>query len=154
MSIYERYGIRTLINAAGEKTLLGGSRMEPEVLQAMEEASQRFSTIEEIEAKASAVIAKITGAEAGYVASGAAAGPQTTCTIDGYRSDEPAAYYRAGEEPSPSDQCRRLVAAPIASAGHWSGPRLRSSASSGRGWRSRARREDPSLYGGRLRVPG
>lgn len=74
MSIYERYGIKTLINAAGEKTLLGGSRMDPEVLQAMEEASHSFSTIEEVEAKASEIIAKITGAEAGYVVSGAAAG--------------------------------------------------------------------------------
>lgn len=73
MSIYERYGVRPLINAAGTKTRLGGGSMAPDVLQAMTEASQRSVDMAALQAAASRVIAGVTGAEAGYVTSGAAA---------------------------------------------------------------------------------
>ena len=74
MNIYERYGVPTIVNAAGPKTWLGGSLMSDEVVAAMQEASRSFATIQELQAKASTVIAEITGAEAGYITSGAAAG--------------------------------------------------------------------------------
>lgn len=73
MDIYERLGVRTRINAAGLLTRLGGSLMPPEVLEAMAEAARSFVDIAELQARASAVIAECTGAEAGYVTSGAAA---------------------------------------------------------------------------------
>lgn len=73
MSIYERFGVKPLINAAGTKTRLGGGSMAPEVLQAMTEASQASVDMAQLQAAASRVIARITGAEAGYVTSGAAA---------------------------------------------------------------------------------
>jgi D-glucosaminate-6-phosphate ammonia-lyase len=73
MSIYDRLGVRTRINAAGLLTRLGGSLMAPEVVQAMAEASRHFVDIAELQARASAVIARCTGAEAGLVTSGAAA---------------------------------------------------------------------------------
>ena len=73
MSIYERYGVKPVINAAGTKTRLGGGSMAPEVLQAMIEASQRSVDMAALQAAASRVIARLTGAEAGYVTSGAAA---------------------------------------------------------------------------------
>ncbi|HKK93366.1 MAG TPA: aminotransferase class V-fold PLP-dependent enzyme, partial [Longimicrobiales bacterium] len=73
MSIYERYGVKSLINAAGTKTRLGGGSMAPEVLQAMNEASRRSVDMADLQAAASRVIARLTGAEAGYVTSGAAA---------------------------------------------------------------------------------
>jgi L-seryl-tRNA(Ser) seleniumtransferase len=73
MDIYERLGVRKRINAAGLLTRLGGSLMSPEVLQAMAEAARSHVDIAELQARASAVIAECTGAEAGYVTSGAAA---------------------------------------------------------------------------------
>jgi L-seryl-tRNA(Ser) seleniumtransferase len=73
MNIYERRGVRTLINAKGPATRLSGGIMRPEVLAAMTEAAGHCVDMAELEAHASQVIASMTGAEAGYVASGAAA---------------------------------------------------------------------------------
>jgi L-seryl-tRNA(Ser) seleniumtransferase len=73
MNIYERRGIRTLINAKGPATRLSGGVMRPEVTAAMAEAARHCVDMAELEAHASQVIAGATGAEAGYVASGAAA---------------------------------------------------------------------------------
>jgi L-seryl-tRNA(Ser) seleniumtransferase len=74
MGIYQDLGVRPVINAAGTLTRLGGSRMAPEVLDAMREAAGSFVHMDELQERAGAVIAEITGAEAGYVTSGAAAG--------------------------------------------------------------------------------
>ena len=73
-SIFERLGVRTIINASGPSTRLSGAIMPPEVAEAMKEASQHCVDIAELQASAGQVIAEITGAEAGYVTSGAAAG--------------------------------------------------------------------------------
>ena len=72
--IYDRIGVRTVINCRGATTAVGGSLMRPEVTAAMVEASKAFVVIEELNAKVGEVIAEITGAEAGYVTSGSAAG--------------------------------------------------------------------------------
>jgi L-seryl-tRNA(Ser) seleniumtransferase len=74
MSIYDELGLRTVINASGTLTRLGGSRMAPEVLAAMAEAAAAFVPIDDLQARAGDVLAEITGAEAGYVVTGAAAG--------------------------------------------------------------------------------
>lgn len=74
MGVYTELEVRTVINASGTLTRLGGSRMSPEVLAAMAEAAASFVHIDELQAAAGAVIADITGAEAGYVTTGAAAG--------------------------------------------------------------------------------
>jgi D-glucosaminate-6-phosphate ammonia-lyase len=63
-----------IINAAGYLTRLGNSIMDPPVLRAMEEASRSFIELDKAQLAASEVIAAITGAEAGYVVGGAAAG--------------------------------------------------------------------------------
>jgi len=47
--------------------------MSPQVLEAMREAANSFVRIEDLQEAAGKVIAEITGAEAGYVTSGAAA---------------------------------------------------------------------------------
>jgi len=73
-NIYEKIGVRPIINASGPTTRLSGSIMDPEVADAMREASQYCVDIAELQARASQIIAEITGAEAGYVTSGAAAG--------------------------------------------------------------------------------
>lgn len=72
--VYESLGVRRVLNAASTLTRLGGSRMPPEVLAAMAEASRQFVRIEDLQEAAGRVIAEATGAEAGYVTSGAAAG--------------------------------------------------------------------------------
>ena len=72
--VYERLGVRPIINAKGPSTRLSGGIMRPEVAEAMVQASQRCVDMAELQAAASAVIAEITGAEAGLVTSGAAAG--------------------------------------------------------------------------------
>lgn len=74
MGIYDELGVRPIINACGSLTRIGGSRMAPEVLAAMNEAAASFVHIDELQARAGAVIAELTGAEAGYVTTGAAAG--------------------------------------------------------------------------------
>ncbi len=42
-NIYARLGVKTLINAQGTYTTLGGSLMPPEVLRAMADAARRSS---------------------------------------------------------------------------------------------------------------
>ncbi len=74
MNIYERRGVPTIINAAGTLTRLSGGIMRPEVAAAMAEASAHTVDMATLQAHASDVIAEATGAEAGYVASGASAG--------------------------------------------------------------------------------
>ncbi|MFN8593309.1 MAG: aminotransferase class V-fold PLP-dependent enzyme [Thermomicrobiales bacterium] len=74
MGLYADLGIRPVINASGTLTRLGGSRMAPEVLAAMADAAASFVHIDELQAKAGAEIARIMGAEAAYVVTGAAAG--------------------------------------------------------------------------------
>ncbi len=73
MNAYAKLGVLTIINAKGAATRLSGGIMRPEVTAAMLEASQHCVDIAELQAAASREIAKATGAEAGYVASGAAA---------------------------------------------------------------------------------
>lgn len=73
-SVYERYGVRPIINGNGTQTILGGSIMEPEVAEAMAEASRTMVVLEELNEAAGQLIAEHTGAEAGLVTSGAAAG--------------------------------------------------------------------------------
>ena len=74
MGLYSGLGVRTVINARGNATLVGGTLMDPEILEAMAEAARSFVRIGDLEEAASARIASVTGAEAGYVTSGAAAG--------------------------------------------------------------------------------
>ncbi|MCL5256670.1 MAG: aminotransferase class V-fold PLP-dependent enzyme [Chloroflexi bacterium] len=73
-TIYDKLGVRTLINAAGTATRWGGSLMPQEVLEAMEEAARSYVRVEDLQEAAGKVIAEVTGAEAGYVSNGAAGG--------------------------------------------------------------------------------
>lgn len=73
MTVFETLGVRTIINAKGTATRLSGGIMRSEVSAAMVEASQHCVDMAELQAAASRQIAKATGAEAGYIASGASA---------------------------------------------------------------------------------
>ena len=72
--VYDRLGVRTIINASGATTAVGGSLMPEEVALAMIEASKSFVSITELNAAVGGKIAEATGAEAGYVTAGSAAG--------------------------------------------------------------------------------
>lgn len=74
MSIYDELGVRPVINASATLTRLGGSIMPPEVLEAMLEAARHFVNLDELQRAVGAKLAALTGNEAAYVATGAAAG--------------------------------------------------------------------------------
>lgn len=73
-SVYSEYDVPIVINALGEQTRVSGTRMRPEAAEAMKRASQHYVSMEDLQSRASEIISEVTGAEAGYVTSGAAAG--------------------------------------------------------------------------------
>ncbi|HEV2528347.1 MAG TPA: aminotransferase class V-fold PLP-dependent enzyme [Thermomicrobiales bacterium] len=72
--VYRRLEIRPVINASATLTRLGGSIMPEEAVRAMAEASQHFIPLDELQLRVGERIAMLTGNEACYVSSGAAAG--------------------------------------------------------------------------------
>ena len=72
--VYRALGVRPVVTASGSTTLYGGSKLRPEVLEVMRQASQVMVNLDELNAKAGEYIAQVTGAEAGLVTSGAAGG--------------------------------------------------------------------------------
>ncbi|GGM25915.1 aminotransferase class V-fold PLP-dependent enzyme [Dactylosporangium sucinum] len=73
MDIYAELGVRTIINAVGPATRLGGLSLSDEVIEAMRAAGARNVRMDELEEAAGAEIAALLGAPAAYVTSGAAA---------------------------------------------------------------------------------
>lgn len=71
---YRRIGVTPIINATGSVTRLGGTRTRPEVLAQMAGAARVMVNIDELNERAGAEIARLTGAEAGLVTNGAAGG--------------------------------------------------------------------------------
>jgi D-glucosaminate-6-phosphate ammonia-lyase len=74
MSIYESLGLEPIINASGAVTRLGGAPMPEAVLVAFRAAATESVPLDELQGAASRVLAEATGAEAGLVTAGAAAG--------------------------------------------------------------------------------
>lgn len=72
-TVYEELGVPTVVNATGTKTRISGSLVRPEAADAMREAARNFVRVSDLQARASDLIEEVTGAEAGYVASGASA---------------------------------------------------------------------------------
>lgn len=70
---FEDIGARRIINACGTVTRLGGAPLREEALEAYRAAAEAPVSIEELQTRASRQLAEWTGAEAGIVASGAAA---------------------------------------------------------------------------------
>ena len=71
--IYEELGAKPIINAAGNMTLIGGSRLSPKVQEAMEAANRYFVDMKELLECTGKIIADIIGAEAAFVTPGCAA---------------------------------------------------------------------------------
>jgi uncharacterized pyridoxal phosphate-dependent enzyme len=72
-SPYRALGVRPLINARGTVTIVGASRVLPEVRQAMEAAVREYVQIDELMDGVGRRLAELTGAEWGIVTSGASA---------------------------------------------------------------------------------
>jgi uncharacterized pyridoxal phosphate-dependent enzyme len=73
VSPYRALGVRPLINARGTVTIVGASRVLPEVRQAMDAAAREYVHIDELMEAVGRRLAYLTGAEWGIVASGASA---------------------------------------------------------------------------------
>lgn len=72
--IYGALGVKRIISASGSTTAYGGSKTRPEIHDAMNKASRMMVSLDDLNRAASRIIADATGAEAGFVASGAAGG--------------------------------------------------------------------------------
>ncbi|WP_029620374.1 aminotransferase class V-fold PLP-dependent enzyme [Pseudorhizobium marinum] len=67
-------GLRPVINVSGTMTSLGASIVVPEAIDAMAKILPQFVEINDLQRKASAVIARLTGGEAGFVTASCSAG--------------------------------------------------------------------------------
>ena len=73
-AIFGRLGLGRVINGRGWITVVGGSIMPPEVIEAMTDAVNTYVDLDELNLAAGREIARYTGAESGLVVAGAAAG--------------------------------------------------------------------------------
>ncbi|MCM2453197.1 aminotransferase class V-fold PLP-dependent enzyme [Agrobacterium vitis] len=72
--IRTQLGLRPVINVSGTMTSLGASIVVPEAIAAMTAILPQFVEISDLQRKASAIIARLTGAEAGFVTASCSAG--------------------------------------------------------------------------------
>ena len=72
--IYHRLGVKPVIHGSGTTTRYGGSRLRPEALEAMREASTTLVNLDELNEAAGAAIARLIGAESAFVSAGASSG--------------------------------------------------------------------------------
>lgn len=67
-------GLRPVINVSGTMTSLGASIVVPEAIEAMASILPHFVEINDLQRKASGIIARLTGGEAGFVTASCSAG--------------------------------------------------------------------------------
>jgi len=72
--VYRSIGVTPIITASGSTTAFGGSKLRPEVMEAMNQAATIMVNLDELNLAAGKIIAQITQAEAGFVCSGASGG--------------------------------------------------------------------------------
>lgn len=72
--IRDRLGLRPVINVSGTMTALGASIIVPEAIEAMAEIASQWVEMDDLQRRASAVIARLTGGEAGFVTACCASG--------------------------------------------------------------------------------
>ncbi len=71
-NVYEELGIKPVLNFRGTHTVIGASKMWPELHEAMATASQSYVSIDELQDKAGARIAGLIGCEDAFVTTGTA----------------------------------------------------------------------------------
>lgn len=74
MSIYQKFGLKEVINACGKMTVLGGSAVSAQVAGQMADSLSHFVVMNDLMDYAGSVIAEKTGSEAGCPTCGAASG--------------------------------------------------------------------------------
>ena len=72
-NIYSELCIRPIINCQGQRTMLGGSRLNHDVFQSMQASNMNWALMREVMEKASQYVARHMGVEAAYITSGCAA---------------------------------------------------------------------------------
>ena len=71
--VYEELGVRPIINAQGNRTVIGGSSISKAIAEARDEANEHYVPMEELLEKSGEYVARLVGAEAAYVTSGCCA---------------------------------------------------------------------------------
>jgi L-seryl-tRNA(Ser) seleniumtransferase len=72
--VRNKIGLRSVINVSGTMTALGASIVVPQAIEAMKDILPHFVEINDLQRKASTVIARLTGAEAGFVTASCSSG--------------------------------------------------------------------------------
>ncbi len=72
--LFERYALTRVINASGTMTYLGSSLVAPSATAAGADILNEFVKIDQLQAAASGVVARLTGSEAGFITACSAAG--------------------------------------------------------------------------------
>jgi L-seryl-tRNA(Ser) seleniumtransferase len=73
LEVYRRLGVRPVINAQGNRTVLGGSTPGPEVKAAMDQADGSYVKMQDLLDRSGEAIADLLDVEAAYVTSGCSA---------------------------------------------------------------------------------
>ena len=73
-TIRERLWLRPIINVSGTMTTLGASIIVPEAISAMAEIASQWVEMADLQRAASAVVARLTGGEAGFITACCASG--------------------------------------------------------------------------------
>ncbi len=71
LNLYHELGVRRVINACSTATHLGGSIVDPRVMDAMKDAAGQYVIMMELQDHASGEIAKLVGSEAAMITAGA-----------------------------------------------------------------------------------
>lgn len=73
-TIRERLGLRPIINVSGTMTALGASIIVPEAISAMAEMASQWVEMDDLQRSASAIVARLTGGETGFITACCASG--------------------------------------------------------------------------------
>lgn len=126
MSVYERLGVRRVINADATLTRLGGSLMGPDVLEAMQDAAGSFVDMYELQRVVGERLADLTRNEAAYVSAGAAAGVvlATLAAMNGGDLHAISRHIELGETPKDEVIIQRAHTIPYDAAIRLAGSRI------------------------------
>jgi D-glucosaminate-6-phosphate ammonia-lyase len=73
-TIRDRLGLRPIINVSGTMTALGASIIVPEAVAAMAEIATQWVEIDDLQRRASVVVSRLCGSEAGFITASCASG--------------------------------------------------------------------------------
>lgn len=74
LNVLEHFNLTEVINVSGTMTAIGASSVKPEIIAAMSDVMPRFISIGALQERASTVISRVIGSEAGCITASAASG--------------------------------------------------------------------------------